>query len=385
MYCVEEAPMAVRRSSASVWSRWLNCGLAALFLFISVPAAVACPLCYEAARQVVTIGQQLDMADQVVLAVPLAGAKFRIVEIVKGINAAGDVIADQVTGLDTAAAADGDPYLLIRDAAALQWTSVGTIQAGYTDWLRQLVATIRVKGDRPRPTWPMNRQTSLTLSYDGWRQRVAIVLPYLEKSDPLAAQIAWGELARAPYVMMDVARSRIDATVVENWLDNPKLVSRHAAYTLLLGFAGSADDVARIERRIEAAWNAHDSTNLAAMIGADLELRGPSRVEWVETKYFADRTRTMPEIEAALLALNVHGDANRTVSRERVIQAYRTFIREHPPMAGFVATQLADWNYWGATTDYMALLKSNTIQDPASEFAVVNYLQRSAAAKAAVQ
>ena len=75
----------------------------------------------------VTIGQQLDMADQVVLAVPLAGAKFRIVEIVKGNNAVGDVIADQVTGLDTAAAAARDPYLLIRDAAALQWTSVGTI------------------------------------------------------------------------------------------------------------------------------------------------------------------------------------------------------------------------------------------------------------------
>ena len=184
---------------------------------------------------------------------------------------------------------------------------------------------------------------------------------------------------------MDVARSRIDTAAVESWLDNPKLVSRHAAYTLLLGFAGSADDAARIEQRIEAAWNAHDSTNLAAMIGADLELRGPSRVDWVEAKYFADRTRTMPEIEAALLALNVHGDANRTVSRERVIQAYRTFIRERPPMAGFVATQLADWNYWDATTDYMALLKSNTIKDPASEFAVVNYLQRSAAAKAAVQ
>ena len=205
----------------------------------------------------------------------------------------------------------------------------------------------------------------------------------ISKIRPARRPDRMGRAGARPYAPMDVARSRIDATLVENWLDNPKLVSRHAAYTLLLGFAGSADDVARIERRIEAAWNAHDSTNLAAMIGADLELRGPSRVEWVETKYFADRTRTMPEIEAALLALNVHGDANRTVSRERVIQAYRTFIRERPPMAGFVATQLADWNYWGATTDYMALLKSNTIQDPASEFAVVNYLQRSAAAKAA--
>jgi hypothetical protein len=64
-----------------------------------------------------------------------------------------------------------------------------------------------------------------------------------------------------------------------------------------------------------------------------------------------------------------------------VIQAYRVFIREHPPMAGFVAPQLAEWNYWDATMEYAALLKSNAIKDPASEFAIVNYLQSAAAAK----
>jgi hypothetical protein len=192
-------------------------------------------------------------------------------------------------------------------------------------------------------------------------------------------------LARAPYAVMDVARSRIDAAAVASWLDDPKLVGRHAAYTLLLGFVGGPADAARLEQHIEAAWNAHDSTNLAAMIGADLELRGPSRIGSIETMYFADRRRTMPEIEAALLALNVHGDADRTVPRERVIQAYRTFIRERPPMAGFVAQQLADWNYWDATAEYAMLLRSNAIKDPASEFAVVNYLQRAASAKAALQ
>ena len=55
--------------------------------------------------KVVTIGQQLDMADRVVLAVPLAGAnQFRIVEVVKGKDAVGDIIADPVTDLDAAAA-----------------------------------------------------------------------------------------------------------------------------------------------------------------------------------------------------------------------------------------------------------------------------------------
>jgi hypothetical protein len=54
-------------------------------------------------------------------------------------------------------------------------------------------------------------------------------------------------------------------------------------------------------------------------------------------------------------------------------------------MAGFVAMQLADWGYWDVATEYAALLKSNTITDPASHFAVVNYLQRAASANAALE
>jgi hypothetical protein len=333
-------------------------------------------------RQLVTVGQQLDMADRAVLALPVAGGnQFRIVAIVKGKDAIGDTLAGPVTGVEVAGG--GDPYLLVRDPLAAQWTSVGTIPAQYADWLRQLVAASFVKGDRPRPKWPLDIRTSFTLSYAGWRQRIALVTPYLESSDPMVAQIAWGELARAPYVVMDVARSRIDPVAVESWLDDANLVSRRAAYTLLLGFVGGLADAARLEQHIEAKWSSHDTADLGAMIGADLELRGPSRVDWVEARYFADRTRTMPEIEAALLALNVHGDANGTVPRERVIQAYRAFIRERPPMAGFVAQQLADWDCWDETTEYAALLASDSVKDPASHLAVVNYLQRAAAAKAA--
>jgi len=255
----------------------------------------------------------------------------------------------------------------------------------YADWLRRLAATLETEGDRPRAIWPRNMQPSSVLSDSGWRQRMTLVLPYLENSDTLVAQIAWGELARAPYTTMDIARSRIDATTIEGWLNDPKLVPRHAAYTLLLGFVGGPAEAARLEQRIEAAWVSHDVASLSAMIGANLELRGPSRVGWIEAKYFTDRTRTMPEIEAALLALNVHGDTDRTVPRGRVIEAYRMFIKERPPMAGFVAQQLADWDYWDAAIDYAALLASDAVKDPASHFAVVTYLQRAAAAKAALR
>jgi len=373
--------MSTRRSPAP-WRRWPTQWLIGLFLVIPTAAVVACPLCFEAARRVITDGLQLDMADRVALAVP-AAQRYRIVDVIKGNDGAGDIVTDPVMGCDVAAG--GGPCLLVRDRLAPQWTSLGTIRAEYADWLRQLAATLRIEGERPRLAWPLNMQTSAGLSYAGWRQRVALILPNLENEDPLVARIAWGELARAPYVVMDVARSRVDATTVARWLDDPKLVSRHAAYILLLGFVGRPADADRLERRLDAAWNSHDATNLAAMIGADLELRGPSRVSWVEARYFADRTRTMPEIEAALLALNVHGDANGTVPRERVIQAYRAFIRERPPMAGFVAQQLADWGCWDVATEYATLLRSNAIKDPASEFGIVNYLQRAAAAQAALK
>src|SRR5262245_22147792 len=118
--------MPIRRSLPSASLGQLKCRLAALLLLVSAPAALACPLCYEAARQMVTDGQQLDMADRIVFGVPVAGVnQFRIVEVVKGKDAVGDVIADPVIGLD--AAAGRDACLLLRDRLAPRWTSLGTI------------------------------------------------------------------------------------------------------------------------------------------------------------------------------------------------------------------------------------------------------------------
>lgn len=377
-------------SSSRALRGWLRWQLGVLLLALTATATAACPLCYEAARRMVTIGQQIDAADRAVLASPVAdGNEFRIVEVIKGGSPIEGGIAsqevDELTGTatDEAQRRSVDPVLLVHIGP--RWLRLGSIKVENAEWLRKLAATQLVKGDHPRATWPLNMQTSAALSDAGWRQRVSVLLPYLESSDPLAAQIAWGELARAPYAALSGARSRMDPKLVRSWLDDPRLAARHAAYTLLLGFIGAADDAAWLEQRIEAASSLHDATDLAAMIGADLELRGPPRVDWVEAAYFTDRKRTLPEIEAALLALNVHGDADHTVPRARVVQAYRFFIKARPPMAGFVAPQLADWGCWDAVPDYAALLKSNAIKDPASELAVASYLQRAAAAKAALQ
>jgi hypothetical protein len=356
-------------------------GLAVVLLLITAGSALACPLCYEGARE--SLGQRLDTADRAVLAVPIAG-KLQVVDVVKGKAAIGDIIGGPISGLDASAAPSRDPLLMLGNSPAPGWTNLGNIRAEYADWLRQLIATRLVKDERPQSfASSQSAQGSAALSYAGWRQRVAVVEPYLENSDRLAAEIAWGELARSPYTAMEVVRSRLTAGTVTGWLDDPELAPRHAAYMLLLGFVGGPADAARLEQQIDVRRISRVITNLGAMIAADLELRGPARVSWIEAMYFADRTRNVPEIEQALLALSVHGDANRTNPRERVIQAYRTFIRERPAMAGYVAPQLANWKYWDAAPEYAALLKSNAILDPASEFAVTSYLRSAAAAGAA--
>src|SRR5271166_6634525 len=172
---LKDAPMPGRRSFQR--AGWLKlCFALALPLFST--GAAACPLCYEAARQMMTEGVQLDMAPRAVLAAPEAGGgPFRIVAVVKGSDALGGMITEPVTEAGDAAPAAGEPTLLIHDPAAPQWTSLGAIPLMDADWLRRIAATREVAGERPRRIWPLTTSTADALSYAGWRQRVTLVLP----------------------------------------------------------------------------------------------------------------------------------------------------------------------------------------------------------------
>ncbi len=340
-------------------------GALGLLMILAVPVAYACPLCLGGV--LFAPGQQLDVAEEAVLAAPTAdGTRWRIIEVAKGHAVAGQVITEAVDGADAAALRAGRPVLLLRHEQWPRWSSVGTIGVEYAGWLRQLAVT-GPRTDRPDVDW---------------RARVALVAPYLESPEPLAADIAYGEIARAPYGALRSLKARLDAVTVARWLDDPRLAARRPAYTLLLGVAGGPADAERLERRLDAAWAARDATNLGAVLAADLELRGPSRVAWIETRYLADRARTMPEIAAALQALSEHGDENGAVPRARVIQAFLVLIKERKPMAGLVAGHLAEWEYWDAVGEYTALLASSVPLDPPSRAAIITYLERCPRAEA---
>jgi hypothetical protein len=334
--------------------------LLAAALLLQGVSAWACPLCLGAGQP--SKAQQLVATPQAVLAVPTADAgRFRVIQIIKGEQAADGTVEggyprSSGPAPGGATPTNARPLLIVRDDPLPTWVILGAINAARADWLRALAAGKR----------------AADMSPEEWRARVALVVPFLNDPDPLAAELASAELASAPYAALRTAKPQLDAAALRRCLADPALAARHPLYHVLLGISGNAQDAAALEQRLQSG----DSTNLSAMLAADLELSGPARVAWIESHYLADPKRSTPEIKAALLALSVHGHAN-SIPRERVIQAYRVFMKAHPETAGDVAPDLAAWQYWDAVPDYLALMRSRVRQQYPSRVAVLDYLQKS--------
>jgi len=337
---------------------WRSLLLGCLALAFHVDA-LACSMCLSAFK--VEVGaQELGYASHVVLATQDHAQQYRVVAVIKGDAPTTGLIQETVARIDAADLQSRKPLLLIRDDKWTSWVSLGSIGADRADWLRKVAAA----------------KASASATEDGQRPLVEVLLPSLQSSEPLVAKIAYSEIAAAPYAAMRASRKSINAEAVRRWLADPALSDRRSLYLLLIGIAGGPQDADLIETRLAKAWRANDATDLSAMLAADLELRGPSRMQWVESRYLLDPGRTPQEIRAALLALSEQGRVDATVPRARVIQAYRLFIRERKAMAGLVAQDLADWQAWDAVPEYVALLKSGAAA-PVSRYAIVNYLTRS--------
>lgn len=327
--------------------------LVAVVLLLVGTLANACPLCVGTAAR--SSSQDFDDLSRVVLARP-QGSGYRVVDVIKG--AQPDAMLEEV--VVRVPAAPGKALLLVRDDTWPMWVSLGPIGAQHAATLRELAGNHPPESDVP-----------------AWRHRLEVALPHLEDRDALLAEIAYAECASAPYVALRSARPSLDAVTLRRLVGDPRLATRQPLYLLLLGIAGDSRDAVRVEARLEGALRARDATNVASLLAADLELRGPSRMTWLEERYLSDPSRTSTEIEAALLALTVQANSGGAIPRDRVIAAYRVFMRAHKDMAGLVAPDLAAWGYWDATPEFAALLEANVRQQYASRAAMVAYLRQS--------
>lgn len=114
-------------------------------------------------------------------------ARLRVVEVVKGdLKPRSCVDLNDISRLADGALASGHPLLLLRDRRWQSWVYIGSIGVEHADWLRELAEG--------------KRATDMTTAE--WEAQVATIAPHLQQPEPLVAEIAYGELANAPYAAL---------------------------------------------------------------------------------------------------------------------------------------------------------------------------------------
>lgn len=345
----------------------------AILAVAGVGSAAACAICLSAVS--VSLAEEIDATDRAVLAVP-DGDGLRVLAVLKGDGAVGAVIAADALVPAPTPPETGRALLLLHNALAGTWKTIGAARPENAGWLREIASAPPLEGD----------EDHVVAAGPALEVRLALAVPRFEDTDPMVAELAHDQIARAPYAALAGLADTLDAAALRGFIAAPGSMARRPSYILLLGLAGDGGDAAAIDERLAIARQRQDATDLAALLTADMELRGLERVAWVEAIYLADKRRSLPEVEAALTALSIQGEADTTVPRAKVVAAFRRFIRARPAMAGFVAPELTHWQAWEASPDYAALVETGAVTDPAEEFAILTYLQQSPdpAAKAAL-
>jgi hypothetical protein len=187
--------------------------------------------------------------------------------------------------------------------------------------------------------------------------------------------MAHGELARAPYPAYRKLGGVFSSEELQRLISSEENQSRRAAYILLLGLSDNGTVAAWLQERVTRALEENDGTDLAALLAAELEVLGPSHLEWIADNILLSPGISPALIEAALLALAVHGDENRYIPRKDIVSVHKSFIHAKPPMSDYVATKLMEWKNWSLINDYAELLEQGAVVSPAAEFTATLYVE----------
>ena len=133
----------------------------------------------------------------------------------------------------------------------------------------------------------------------------------------------------------------LDPRKLTQWLARPELATRRPLYTLLLGVVGDDTAAAALQAKLLGPTFALHLGEHSALFAAYLEIRAGAGLDWVEQQFLRDPARPQQDLQAALMALSVHGNDGARITKDRVVQAYATFIRHNPARAGLVASDLA--------------------------------------------
>jgi len=257
-----------------------------------------------------------------------------------------------------------DVVLFVKWRAESDWQYLAYADPEYQKFIRAII-----------------RHSSRWEEFKGSKHRIEFFAGHLNHSDPKIRTQAYLEVARAPYASIKSIAGTVPRERIRDFLDSWRFIEWHSLFILMLGQSQHPDDKAFIRQQLEFAAASNFKRNLSAWVVAYIETNPKTGLEKIEKLYFNDKNRTPSELKEVFKGLSVLGSETgfpiNTVlyeRRERIIESYRTLIRNHPKMSGTVAKNLTNWRIRALVGPLTQISKNEPDLDPNSKLAINYYL-----------
>jgi hypothetical protein len=354
--------------------------LAVAAVALMAALAAACPFCNVESR---TLTEEITEANAVVLAKliaeappvteadaddPDAGkATFEVVSVLGGDRAKpGEQIRVVYFGEN-----ERERTFMISGIAvendAIEWTTPLPLSATALEYVQQLPSVPTSGGER-----------------------LEFFQKYLENADPLLAQDAYDEFARAPYTALHDLKPHMHREQLVEWIQSPDVnPSRRRLYLTMLGVSGDERDLPMLESMIKSDYSKkkpvleqmvalgnslggpfaldmwtemvdleerQKKLGLDAAIGCYLVLRGPDGLDLIDERFLKNPKVEYTHAYMTIMALRIIGEETHAVPKERLLESMRLLL-DNPEFAEQVIPDLARWEDWSVMDKLVDMYK----------------------------
>ena len=348
------------RLTLSVW-------VGLTLLALTTVQALCCPFCSAPS---LTLCEQLNMSDAAVLVQWESGkpadkekgflgsTEYAVLKVVHDsggeLKPGGKVMIDRYR-----ASKAGDMFLLLgTKVETLEWGSPLEVTETSFNYITQA----------PSKEAPATK-------------RLEYFVKFLEFSDHIVADDAYGEFANAQYKDIVAVKNKFPKEKLREWLSNPQTVpSRLGLYGLMLGLSGAEADAEYLKGRLIEPVEGF-RLGIDGMMGGYLLLAGDKGLTVLEDAKLRDKKVPFSETYATMQALRfmwTYGD-NR-ISKDRLRQSMR-IILDRPELADLVIVDLGRWQDWSVSDRLMELYGTAGYDIPSTKRAIVRFYLTAEATK----
>lgn len=321
----------------------------------------ACPFC---AAPSLTLAEQVAQSDGTILVQWASGVKatddsagsttFEVKQVVRNFKDLAKVGA-KITLPRYRAGKAGDLFMLmgtqIDKGKSIEWGSPLEVTEGSFNYISQA----------PNPELPIAK-------------RLEYYVKFLEFSDQLVANDAYGEFANAPYEDIVKIGTKLPRDKIRGWVTNPETpATRMGLYGLLIGLCGNADDAKAIEAKI---LQKSDEFRLGidGLISGYLLLTGAKGLDVIDKAKLSNKDVPFSETYAAMQAIRFHMQYGEgKIERERLLASMRILL-ERPELADLVIADLSRWKDWSLQDRLMKMYGNGEYNIPSIKRAIVRFM-----------